>query len=288
MKISPHDNYRAHGKEIHVKQFLLCVYFKLNIRSRISFMTTMKLICCLAHFFITDFSINIFQCKCCNSPSSISACNQYGFTWNERSCSRSPTTPCQFPSQCTVANFWLRSWKGESKPSEGRFQRNSRASTTRCRRTDEVAKRKKEGFRGSGSRRIKSPLVLFNPAGVHLSRVRTQSLHSTTAFESAKHVFVFLSRRFSTESLNYSTDYTQLANVNDKYVDPRFPTFSFLRYRFRHVSAALHSYSKVEIADDVIVQTPTCRSILRPNWIALTPFNVWVIHFVTNADASFY
>lgn len=88
----------------------------------------------------------------------------------------------QFPSQCAVANFWLRSWKGEAKPSEKKKKKlanvSNEMSTHRWGGRDKKRKRKKgkkeRRVRRSASRRINGPLVLFNPYyGIYLSRART-------------------------------------------------------------------------------------------------------------------
>ena len=77
----------------------------------------------------------------------------------------------QFPSQCAVANFWLRSWKGETKPSEGRLGElanvSNEMSTYRWggeqNKREEKKKGRRKGVRRSGSRWIKEVLLmLFN------------------------------------------------------------------------------------------------------------------------------
>lgn len=57
--------------------------------------------------------------------------------------------------------------------------RNSRTSATRCRRIDEATNKKTGSVCRSGSRRIKSPLVPFNLAGVYTCHGFARVQHAT-------------------------------------------------------------------------------------------------------------
>lgn len=143
-------------------------------------MPTIKLICGLAFFF---FLLRTFLLAFSTVSAALAEFNQclqpVWFHLNRESPLSPPNRPRQFPSQCAVANFWLRSWKGEPKPSEGRSEKlasvDNEMSAHRW-----GGEQKERRARESGSRRIKSPLVLFNPAGVHLSRARAQSAELAT------------------------------------------------------------------------------------------------------------